>query len=537
MEKESKCKRIRRECIICGKHTKNDVTLHQVQFYARFDGVPKLDSLDMAAMLNQQQKKRVVVNGDFVCSEHFVPKPADLAKYSFFRRPVILATWSPFWNAPSSRDSPLARDTAAPYEAPRRNFDFSTPSGKERLQKYKAQSEASELFQKVEGMDLELNDSNVALHSAQGEIADLKEKIKQLESRVAFLEAPPSILRVAFSKCKNKAQAVKETKNWLGVADFDHFFSLIQPLLNSCLNNRPLWDPRNFAECMMAWIRQGFRLKCVSYLLQPARDVTTMKRGLKNFLRELFPWALKMIQFPSLQQWRQAHSDDILKTFPGRLFYFVDGTILEVWTPSDIAKNRNRYNSKHGCPAVSFFVVVSPMGRIVYLSPIGPGNYHDATAWNEAFEFPCHVMGKDGLLEIKEEKKLIAQLEEVYLKPWTLDGKEYVLAVGGDKAYPEIVLPSDWHVYVTMTAEYQALETSDPATSAYLINDDPRRHKTPELAKYRAVVERVIGAMKKFKILLNVEFISQIKDDMLHKLLYLIAALINYNLDCRGTSY
>lgn len=144
------------------------------------------------------------------------------------------------------------------------------------------------------------------------------------------------------------------------------------------------------------------------------------------------------------------------------------------------------------------------------------------------------------MLEIKEEKKLITQLEEQYPKPWTIDGKDYTLCVGGDKAYPEIDLPSDWHVYVTMTAEHQAIESdksSDQSSAQFLINNDNRRHKSPELAKYRAVVERVIGAMKKFKILLNVEYISQIKDDILHKLLYLVAAIVNYNLDQRKTSY
>jgi hypothetical protein len=528
--------KIRRCCAICLKHTKNDVTLHEVKYYEAFGGPPKLDALDMAAKLNQQQKMRLVENGDFVCSEHFAPKT--VKKYSFFQRPQILEAWSPFWNAPSVRDAPSDRVTTVPYEPPKRNFDFSTPSGKERLRKYQAQTEASNLKERVEEMDVELKDSLVEAESARNEIAELKEYIKKLESRIDQLQAPPSILRVAISKCKNKAQLIKETKNWIGVADFEDFFAIIKPYLKSCLLNRPAWEQRNFAECMMAWIRQGFRLKCVSYLLQPDRDVSTMKRGLKNFLRELFPWALTMIRYPTLQEWKSSHSDEILKTFPCRLFYFVDGTILEVWTPSDIAKNRNRFNTKHSCPSISFFVVANPIGRIVYLSPIGPGNYHDATAWNEAFEFPGHVMVDDGSLEVKEEKKLVTQLEEVYPKPWTIDERDYTLCVGGDKAYPEIILPADWHVYVTMTAEHQAIE-SEPSdqSSAYLINNDRRRHKSPELAKYRAVVERVIGAMKKFKILLNVEYVSQIKDDILHKLLYLIAAIVNYNLDCGGTSY
>lgn len=534
---EQKHEKIRRTCVICEKHTKDNVTLHLVQSYGAFDGTPKLDSLHMAKLLNAQQKLQRVSNGDYVCNLHFAPMPAHWKKYSFYQRPTILPVWLPFWDSPSTRGAPTKRDTTAEYTPPKRNFDYTTPSGKERLQKENAKAEASALKERVEVMDVELRDSLADAQSAQKEVAELKEHIKKLELRISELQAPPSILRIALSKCKDPTQFTKETKNWLGVADFQHFFSLIRPLLQSCGLNRPAWHPFNFAECMMAWIRQGFRLKCVSYLLQPSRDVSTMKRALKNFLRELFPWALTQIRYPTLQQWKESHSPDILMTFPNRLFYFVDGTILEVWTPSDIAKNRNRYNTKHACPSISFFVVVDPMGRIVYLSPIGPGNYHDATAWNEAFEFPGHLMGKDGMLEIREEKKLITQLEEQYPKPWSIGESEFVLTVGGDKAYPEIDLPSGWNVFVTMTAEHQAIEKPKSSDSTYLINNDNRRKKSPELAKYRAVVERVIGAMKKFKILLNVEFISQIKDDMLHKLLYLIAAIVNYNLDRRGTSY
>ena len=53
----------------------------------------------------------------------------------------------------------------------------------------------------------------------------------------------------------------------------------------------------------------------------------------------------------------------------------------------------------------------------------------------------------------------------------------------------------------------------------------------------RAVVERSIGAMKDFKLLLNVEFISQIEVTELHKILTVVAALVNFNLDVRKTSY
>jgi hypothetical protein len=73
---EQKHEKIRRTCVICEKHTKDNVTLHLVQSYAAFDGTPKLDSLDMAKLLNAQQKLQRVSNGDYVCNLHFAPMPA-----------------------------------------------------------------------------------------------------------------------------------------------------------------------------------------------------------------------------------------------------------------------------------------------------------------------------------------------------------------------------------------------------------------------------------------------------------------------------
>jgi hypothetical protein len=71
----------------------------------------------------------------------------------------------------------------------------------------------------------------------------------------------------------------------------------------------------------------------------------------------------------------------------------------------------------------------------------------------------------------------------------------------------------------------------------YKINDDEMRFKSPEIAKFRSVVERTIGAMKKFRLLLNIAFISRLKHRHLMKLIIVIAALINFELDHRKTPY
>jgi hypothetical protein len=169
-------------------------------------------------------------------------------------------------------------------------------------------------------------------------------------------------------------------------------------------------------------------------------------------------------------------------------------------------------------------------------------------------------------------KTLIDQLEEKYGLPGTRalvhEGKLYQPCISGDKAYPKIALPSKWSLFVTMTAESEPTQVSNDIPNddeglledsldsdsdlgdfgdgssmeefvaaqptvdeladisreggdadlivpdipnrkeVYMIDNDPARFRSPEIAKFRSVVERSIGAMKKFRLLLNVAFLA-----------------------------
>lgn len=127
------------------------------------------------------------------------------------------------------------------------------------------------------------------------------------------------------------------------------------------------------------------------------------------------------------------------------------------------------------------------------------------------------------------------------------------LCIGGDKAYPNIVLPDSWHLYVTMSAEdpnvcnnisitmckYNLLVHDILKLTFQNDNGKPKskktknpnigvRHRSPEIAKWRAVVERSIGAIKKWKILECEHYLSRVKGTNLQKLLTVICALVNW---------
>jgi len=132
--------------------------------------------------------------------------------------------------------------------------------------------------------------------------------------------------------------------------------------------------------------------------------------------------------------------------------------------------------------------------------------------------------------------------------------KQATFSIGGDKAYPHVLLPKGWSLFLTKTSEEEeSIEQANEAnkrsaevfercsqsqpTFVHTINGDLACHRTPEIAQSRAVVERVIKAIKAFLILMNISFLSQQEVHFVYKMIVVVAAICNYNLNKRGTSW
>lgn len=76
-----------------------------------------------------------------------------------------------------------------------------------------------------------------------------------------------------------------------------------------------------------------------------------------------------------------------------------------------------------------------------------------------------------------------------------------------------------------------------PPRFIHTIHGDEHRHRSPKIARSRAVVERAIGAMKDYLILSNIPFLSVQPIDTIFRIVVIVAALCNYNLGVRGTSW
>ena len=133
------------------------------------------------------------------------------------------------------------------------------------------------------------------------------------------------------------------------------------------------------------------------------------------------------------------------------------------------------------------------------------GHKHDATHFNES--------------------NAVEMLEEAYE---ITDDWKFCLA--GDKAYPNVDLPEDWELFVTMTAEEPnpTEEMTSSRKKKPQTMDSSDRHRSPEIAKWRSVVERAIGAIKKWQILANLDYMSKVDGKVLKHLLTVICALVNW---------
>jgi hypothetical protein len=380
-----------------------------------------------------------------------------------------------------------------------------------------------------------------------------REVEKELEKRRnASNPAPIDMIveKIAFGSKQNLA--------WYGVSSMTHFYLTVKEYLKPIVCQPPL--PRDFFRQLqrsLVLLRVGFPMKVAQPMMEPHRGGKCVRRVFNQTMEQLYPWALTQITLPTPTEWLAMNTEKLEKGFPNRLFFFIDGTILEVWRPKDIKRARSDFNAKHGCAAVSFFIVVSPTGRIVYISHLDTGNTHDSTSWNLAPAFPPTNVTKIAAEKRTDGETFIMTLQKYYgvkgiAKTLQDIPLEVFFAIGGDKAYPFILLPNGWYLYVTASsseedAQKEAKEGQEATEKAlgklggdrpvFNKDDEKMRNLTPDIARPRGVVERVIGAMKDFHLLLNVPFLSRQNYRKVVILIFVVAAITNYNLAYRGTSW
>ena len=202
------------------------------------------------------------------------------------------------------------------------------------------------------------------------------------------------------------------------------------------------FTPENLLDLLFFTFSTGLPMETIAksfYVNDATISNTTLTRWFDKTLDDLLPWAKEQIYFLSDKEWIndswKIYSQEKYQKFWNTLFYFVDGTVVEVNDTQCPLTLRTFRNGKHSVQAIVFFVVVSPRGRIVYVSKkFEGGSIHNKTHW--------------------ENEKVAEKLAQKYLNCETeVDGKKYKREIGGDKAYPYASKPDGWVVRVTKTAE------------------------------------------------------------------------------------
>ena len=103
---------------------------------------------------------------------------------------------------------------------------------------------------------------------------------------------------------------------------------------------------------------------------------------------------------------------------------------------------------------------------------------------------------------------MVDALEAFYSQP----NDSFSFAIGGDKAYPNMTVPTGWSKYITKSGEAESVKKTREL------------HFTPEIAKHRAVVERTIGKLKDWQILSQKHYLG-ISPNRVEKIVYILANL------------
>jgi hypothetical protein len=350
--------------------------------------------------------------------------------------------------------------------------------------------------------ETELKEFKDELKSVADHVFNLREKNDQSQFQQALsIEKYDEEKKEAKSKPDARFMGLigppfEHSRFWLGVENPIPLFEKWKGMVRS------KWDPSFLFSCFMVWMRRGMTFQFLSHFV--GKNECTLRRQFYRTIEDLEPWAKEQIKWPTLEMWKLKHNEKLRNAYPKTLFFWVDGTVIKMWCPKDTKTARVFYNKKHGHHSYVFFVAVTPDGEIVYVSECMGGTEHDKTHWNNSTA-PDELKGR-----------------------YTSD--EFTFSTSGDKAYKGMRRPQGFHNHVTMTG---LLEEDDEEEEEGEVKDEWWRGNytcDAGIARFRAVVERTIGAIKKWLVLMNVALITKISYTLMQKLVVLCCALTNHQL-------
>jgi hypothetical protein len=231
---------------------------------------------------------------------------------------------------------------------------------------------------------------------------------------------------------------------------------------------------------------------------------------LRYTARDLACALSKNIQLPAIQEWSFMNSKKGMEKYheQKKLVFILDGTSLNIHNPTSNFRNSHSWYvnyKKHS--AWRYFVCVTANGKVVWVSKVFIGKENDG-----------EIYKKSGLKEI---------LEKEYPKEgWG----EWKPVLGGDKGYVFITPPNGWELLLTQSAEKEmkgSEQTEVPQDGDPQEQNGYVRTFDTDFAVPRAVVERTINVIKRWKKLFNGTIYLRQGDSFLDDLVVIACSYAN----------
>jgi hypothetical protein len=295
--------------------------------------------------------------------------------------------------------------------------------------------------------------------------------------------------------------------------------------------------------------RIGVWLLTYIYRSLPLSRIAQLAGRKTKFVRQKVMWAAgvledaakRAIQLPSVAQIMADTPAKLSERYPNVAFLAVDATPVPIYRPSSFNDMRNFYSPKAKCTCLKVFILCTPNGRIVYLSPAYPGCTNDKTIYVKS---RVNEMLDDEYLDVARR---------------TINGTPYEMNIMGDKGYVGCPSPACARFRLTKSAKNgRDVDDVDNDTMGGDENDSMGGDENSNgddnartagiccgaatsantsildvnICKHRWIVETAFGWMKSFKRLNNGE-ISLTNAIGAWRMVAIAAWIVNLRLDDR----
>jgi hypothetical protein len=334
-----------------------------------------------------------------------------------------------------------------------------------------------------------------------------------------------------------KAKIVEQRRLFLGVDNIEELWSQVKEYLSEGKRGpKATFSRLEQLAVTLIWMRRGFPKAVLSAMC--CMSDTRINDIVTDVYLKLQFWVKRMVRLPEIEDWSLSTPQIFRKSYPNTLFFFVDGTILEIFQSNLMVVNRDFWNPKHKIVSITFTILVTPDGRIVYVSQTYPGKHHDRKVWFDS--------GINQAL-VKKYWRTMLKLKAQEDAP--------ILAIGGDKGYIGLVIPEQWRLYITKSAAKVAddiesrswddvkkprvnmqdcsvteKEGLQSTTHHFMIGKvEGKMQQYPGgLAEHRSMVERTFADLKDWQLLHNRYFTTESYKGSVEPVILLVCALTNF---------